>query len=72
MAGFKARAGAEADIAYHVEQSPTLLAGKNDATVCIAIENHPNDSRVKFSANNTVQALTGRMGTGGGQHANDT
>ena len=66
MAGFKARAGAEADIAYHVEQSPTLLAGNNDATVCIAIENHPNDSRVKFSANNTVQALTSRMGTGGG------
>ena len=66
VAGFKARAGAEADIAYHLEQSPTLLAGNNDATVCIAIENHPNDSRVKFSANNTVQALTGRMGTGGG------
>ena len=68
VAGFKARAGAEADIAYHLEQSPTLLAGNNDATVCIAIENHPNDSRVKFSANNTVQALTGRMGTGGATH----
>lgn len=62
----QASAGAEADIAYHLDQSPTLLAGNNDATVCIAIENHPNDSRVKFSANNTVQALTGRMGTGGG------
>lgn len=32
----------------------------------ISIENHPNDSRVKFSEDNIVQALTGRMGTGGG------
>ena len=30
------------------------------------IENHPNDSRVKLSSNGTVQALTTRMGTGGG------
>lgn len=30
------------------------------------IENHPNDSRVKLSKNGTVQALTTRMGTGGG------
>lgn len=28
------------------------------------IENHPNDSRVKFTQ--TVQTLNGRMGTGGG------
>ena len=27
------------------------------------IENHPNDSRVKFTQ--TVQTLNGRMGTGG-------
>lgn len=32
----------------------------------IAIENHPNDSRVKYSKDNIVQALSGRMGTGGG------
>lgn len=31
----------------------------------VSIENHPADSRVKFSENNVVQALTGRMGTGG-------
>lgn len=31
-----------------------------------AIENHPNDSRVRISDDNTVQALTSRMGTGGG------
>lgn len=30
------------------------------------IENHPNDSRVKFSENGTIQTLSGRMGTGGG------
>lgn len=30
------------------------------------IENHPNDSRVKLSSDGTVQALTTRMGTGGG------
>ena len=32
-----------------------------------AIENHPNDSRVKMA--DVFQALTERMGTGGGQHA---
>lgn len=31
-----------------------------------AIENHPNDSRVKMSDDGICQALTGRMGTGGG------
>lgn len=31
-----------------------------------AVENHPNDSRVKLSSAGTVQALTTRMGTGGG------
>ncbi len=52
----------------------TLRAGagapKHEADVkgrlVISIENHPNDSRVKYSDNNVVQALTGRMGTGGG------
>ena len=29
------------------------------------IENHPNDSRVKFRGDDTFQALCGRMGTGG-------
>ena len=31
-----------------------------------AIENHPNDSRVKMDYSGTIQTLTGRMGTGGG------
>lgn len=31
-----------------------------------AIENHPNDSRVKFREDDTFQTLSGRMGTGGG------
>jgi DNA (cytosine-5)-methyltransferase 1 len=30
------------------------------------LENHPNDSRVKISEDGTVQTLTSRMGTGGG------
>lgn len=34
--------------------------------VVYSIENHPNDSRVKLSEDNKVQALTTRMGTGGG------
>lgn len=32
----------------------------------IAVENHPNDSRVKLSEDGNVQALTSQMGTGGG------
>lgn len=32
----------------------------------VAIENHPNDSRVKIDESGTIQSLTGRMGTGGG------
>lgn len=31
-----------------------------------AVENHAQDSRVSLSPDNTVQTLTGRMGTGGG------
>lgn len=32
----------------------------------VAVENHPNDSRVKISEDGVVQTLSGRMGTGGG------
>lgn len=32
---------------------------------CIAIENHPNDSRVKIREDEICQSLTSRMGTGG-------
>lgn len=64
--GFKSNMGSKAHgIAYEEEKAPTLAAGQHDASVCIAIENHPADSRVKFSSDNIVQALTGRMGTGG-------
>ena len=37
-----------------------------DRPAVIAIENHPADSRVKLSDKDLCQALTGRMGTGGG------
>lgn len=32
----------------------------------VMIENHPADSRVRIAEDNICQALTGRMGTGGG------
>jgi DNA (cytosine-5)-methyltransferase 1 len=35
-------------------------------TVAYSVENHPNDSRVKIDEEGKVQALTSRMGTGGG------
>lgn len=50
-------------IGYQEECSPTLRAG---VTPAIAIENHPADSRVKLDESGTVQTLTTRMGTGGG------
>ena len=31
----------------------------------VVLENHPNDSRVKIKHDGIVQALSGRMGTGG-------
>lgn len=65
-AGFKSNQGAKAHgIAYEDDKSPTLASGQRDASVVIAIENHPNDSRVKLSEDNVVQTLSGRMGTGG-------
>ena len=33
--------------------------------VVYAIENHPNDSRVKYRTDGVFQTLSGRMGTGG-------
>ena len=52
-------------IGYEEEISPTLRAGVTPACV-YSVENHPNDSRVKIDESGKVQALTGRMGTGGG------
>ena len=43
---------------------------KNQGGIAIvqaySVENHPNDSRVKIDEDGKVQALTSRMGTGGG------
>ena len=46
------------------DKSPTLTAAAG--MTAIALENHPNDSRVKIAEDGIVQALSGRMGTGGG------
>lgn len=35
------------------------------------IENHPNDSRVRYKEDNVFQTLSSRMGTGG-ERTNDT
>ena len=48
--------GADGDPAY------TLQAAHSHA---VAIENHPTDSRLKFSKDGLVQTLASRMGTGG-------
>ena len=37
-----------------------------DNQLAVAIENHPADSRIKIDESGTVQTLTERMGTGGG------
>ena len=48
----------------------TLNSAASDADhvpcTVYSVENHPNDSRVKIDENGKVQALTSRMGTGGG------
>ncbi len=51
-------------IGFGEELSPTLRAGTVPAAV--ALESHPADSRVKISEDGSVQTLTSRMGTGGG------
>ena len=38
----------------------------NNPIIAYALENHPNDSRVKLTEDGIVQTLSGRMGTGGG------
>lgn len=47
-------------------QSPTLTCPHGGEPAVFAIENHPADSRVKLSEKDLCQALTSRMGTGGG------
>ena len=41
-------------------------AGDNQMATAYSVENHPNDSRVGINEDGIVQALTSRMGTGGG------
>jgi len=52
-------------IGFDAEISPTLRESVIPAAM-VAIENHPADSRVDIDDSGTVQTLTGRMGTGGG------
>lgn len=57
-----------------VDVSKTLDATRPDpaknqggiAIVQLAVENHPQDSRVKINEDGVVQTLSGQMGTGGG------
>lgn len=48
----------------------TLRAGMSncsaDTVPCVVLESHPNDSRVKIDDSGSIQTLTSRMGTGGG------
>lgn len=71
-AGFKAGQSMAGGIGWQEECAATLSARPSgtEPTVYIkqtvAVENHPADSRVKISTDGKVQALTSRMGTGGG------
>ena len=60
--------GATKRIGSHAweDQSGTLRADMGDNQIAVAVENHPNDSRVKIRDDGKVQSLTSRMGTGGG------
>jgi len=63
-AGFKSRAGAEADIAFRIEQSPTLLAGNDDASVILAPPLSVSENQqAEFRLSERCNALS----TGGGQ-----
>jgi DNA (cytosine-5)-methyltransferase 1 len=63
--GFKYRQGAKAGgIGYQKECAPTLEQSQNCAVH--VIENHPQDSRVKYRKDGVVQTLSSQMGTGGG------
>ena len=51
---------------YSDDCTNTLRSHMGDNQMCVAVENHPNDSRVNIDESGTVQTLTGRAGTGGG------
>lgn len=48
------------------EPTGALRADMGDNQLAVAIENHPADSRIKLDGSGTIQTLTERMGTGGG------
>ena len=63
-AGFCTEHSANArGVGYGEETSPTLRAGVVPAA--IALDYHPADSRIGIGETDTIQTLTGRMGTGG-------
>ena len=51
-----------------IDKSGTLSTSQDQTLFqpVYSVENHPNDSRVGINEDGMVQALTGRMGTGGG------
>ncbi len=68
--GFKAGQSARAGgLGFEEEVSPALganMSGTEPTVLCRAIDSHPQDKRVNFSKDGTVQTLPARMGTGGG------
>lgn len=60
--------GAMSRIGGHTDEdiSCTIRAHMGDNQACVAIENHPNDSRIKIDESGKCQTITGRAGTGGG------
>ena len=56
----------EADTARTLDLNGGNPGCNQGGMAVVALENHPNDSRVKISAHGIVQTLSGRMGTGGG------
>lgn len=48
-------------------KAPSLKADAGDNRPAVALEHHPNDSRLKIAEDGMVQTLNARMGTGGGQ-----
>ncbi|PYG84791.1 DNA (cytosine-5)-methyltransferase 1 [Ruminiclostridium sufflavum DSM 19573] len=60
--------GAASRLGNHYWQNSacTLRADMGDNQLAVAIENHPADNRIKIDESGTIQTLTSRMGTGGG------
>ncbi|MBE5825280.1 MAG: DNA (cytosine-5-)-methyltransferase [Butyrivibrio sp.] len=48
------------------DKTATLRAEAHGHQPVIALEHHPNDSRIKIEDGDAIQTLSGRMGTGGG------